>query len=33
MNIGDTLNDLICQIRPFAAQRGETGRAFEEAGG
>ena len=32
MNVGDTLNDIIYQIRPFEVQRGETDRAFEEAG-
>jgi len=32
MNIGDTLNDIIYQIRPFEVKRGETDRAFEEAG-
>src|ERR1700692_265852 len=32
MNIGDTLNDIIYQIRPFEVQHGETDRAFEEAG-
>jgi predicted nucleotide-binding protein (sugar kinase/HSP70/actin superfamily) len=30
--VGDTLNDIIYQIRPFEVQRGETDRAFEEAG-
>src|SRR5579872_2212551 len=33
MNVGDTLNDIIYQIRPFEVQRGETDRAFEEAVG
>src|SRR5580704_4519548 len=32
MNLGDTLNDIIYQIRPFEVQRGATDRAFEEAG-
>jgi predicted nucleotide-binding protein (sugar kinase/HSP70/actin superfamily) len=32
MNIGDTLNDIIYQIRPFEVKRGETDRAFEETG-
>jgi predicted nucleotide-binding protein (sugar kinase/HSP70/actin superfamily) len=32
MNVGDTLNDIIYQIRPFEVRRGETDRAFEEAG-
>jgi predicted nucleotide-binding protein (sugar kinase/HSP70/actin superfamily) len=32
MNLGDTLNDIIYQIRPFEMQSGETDRAFEEAG-
>jgi predicted nucleotide-binding protein (sugar kinase/HSP70/actin superfamily) len=32
MNVGDTLNDIIYQIRPFEVKSGETDRAFEEAG-
>src|SRR6202171_4645546 len=32
MNVGDTLNDIIYQIRPFEVKRGETDRVFEEAG-
>jgi predicted nucleotide-binding protein (sugar kinase/HSP70/actin superfamily) len=31
MNLGDTINDLVHQIRPFEVQRGATDRAFEEA--
>jgi predicted nucleotide-binding protein (sugar kinase/HSP70/actin superfamily) len=31
MNLGDTINDIIYQIRPFEVQRGETDRAFEES--
>ena len=31
MNLGDTINDIIYQIRPFEVRRGETDRAFEEA--
>ena len=32
MNIGDTLNDIIYQIRPFEVDRGATDRAFEDVG-
>jgi predicted nucleotide-binding protein (sugar kinase/HSP70/actin superfamily) len=32
MNLGDTINDIIYQIRPFEVHRGETDRAFEESG-
>jgi predicted nucleotide-binding protein (sugar kinase/HSP70/actin superfamily) len=32
MNVGDTLNDIIYQIRPFEVKSGETDRAFDEAG-
>jgi predicted nucleotide-binding protein (sugar kinase/HSP70/actin superfamily) len=32
LNVGDTLNDIIYQIRPFEVKRGETDRAFDEAG-
>jgi predicted nucleotide-binding protein (sugar kinase/HSP70/actin superfamily) len=32
MNVGDTLNDIIYQIRPFEVKPGETDRAFDEAG-
>lgn len=31
LHMGDTINDLIHQIRPFEATPGETDRAFEEA--
>jgi len=31
MNLGDTINDIIYQIRPYEVQRGETDRAFEDA--
>jgi predicted nucleotide-binding protein (sugar kinase/HSP70/actin superfamily) len=31
MNLGDTVNDLVYQIRPFEVRPGETDRAFEEA--
>jgi predicted nucleotide-binding protein (sugar kinase/HSP70/actin superfamily) len=30
LNLGDTLNDIIYQIRPFEVNRGDTDRAFEE---
>jgi predicted nucleotide-binding protein (sugar kinase/HSP70/actin superfamily) len=32
MNIGDTLNDIVYQIRPYEVKRGETDLAFEEVG-
>jgi predicted nucleotide-binding protein (sugar kinase/HSP70/actin superfamily) len=31
LHLGDTINDLIFQIRPYEVKRGETDRAFEEA--
>ena len=31
MNLGDTINDIIYQIRPFEVTRGDTDKAFEEA--
>jgi predicted nucleotide-binding protein (sugar kinase/HSP70/actin superfamily) len=31
MNLGDTFNDIVYQIRPFETERGATDRAFEEA--
>jgi predicted nucleotide-binding protein (sugar kinase/HSP70/actin superfamily) len=31
MNLGDTINDIVYQIRPFEVRRGETDRAFDEA--
>ncbi|MBI3279056.1 MAG: activator of (R)-2-hydroxyglutaryl-CoA dehydratase, partial [Acidobacteria bacterium] len=31
LNLGDTINDLIHQIRPFEVNRGETDRVFAEA--
>ena len=31
MNLGDTISDLIYQIRPFEVNRGESDRVFEEA--
>ena len=31
MNLGDTINDIIYQIRPYEVTRGDTDRAFEEA--
>ena len=33
MNLGDTINDIIYQIRPFEVNRGDTDRAFEDAVG
>lgn len=33
LHLGDTINDLIFQIRPFEVQQGNTERAFEEAVG
>ena len=30
MNMGDVMNDLIYQIRPFEAKKGETDRIFRE---
>src|SRR5215469_7572400 len=31
MNIGDTLNDIVYQIRPFEVERGKTDRVFHES--
>src|SRR5690348_8009570 len=31
LHLGDTINDLIFQIRPFEVKQGDTERAFEEA--
>jgi len=31
LNLGDTINDIIYQIRPFEVNRGETDKVFEEA--
>jgi len=31
MNLGDTINDIIYQIRPFEVRRGETDQAFEDS--
>lgn len=31
LNLGDTINDIIYQIRPFEVNRGETDQIFEEA--
>jgi predicted nucleotide-binding protein (sugar kinase/HSP70/actin superfamily) len=31
MNLADTINDIVYQIRPFEVQKGDTDRAFEEA--
>jgi predicted nucleotide-binding protein (sugar kinase/HSP70/actin superfamily) len=31
LNLGDVMNDLAYQIRPYEVQRGETNRVFQEA--
>jgi predicted nucleotide-binding protein (sugar kinase/HSP70/actin superfamily) len=31
MHLGDVLNDLIYQVRPYEAKQGETDRTFHEA--
>ena len=33
MNLGDTINDIVYQIRPFEVTRGDTDRAFDDAVG